>query len=69
MKPCPRDAWDKPRARKVTANKNGITFGPGGYYDTKKLDKWIWPWTDVTYGAKFNSHNQCCVPVVIYGFL
>lgn len=62
-------AWDKPRARKVTASKNGITFGPGGYYDTKKLDKWIWPWTDVTYGAKFNSHNQCCVPVVIYGFL
>ena len=41
-------AWDKPRARKVTASKNGITFGPGGYYDTKKLDKWIWPWTDVT---------------------
>ena len=62
-------AWDKPRARKVTASKNGITFGPGGYYDTKKLDKWIWPWTDVTYGAKFDAHNQCCVPVVIYGFL
>lgn len=62
-------AWDKPRARKVTASKNGITFGPGGYYDTKKLDKWIWPWTDVTYGAKFNAHNQCCVPVVVYGFL
>lgn len=61
--------WDKSRARKVTANKNGITFGPGGYYDTKKLDKWIWPWTDVTYGAKFDAHNQCCVPVVIYGFL
>lgn len=61
--------WDKSRARKVTANKNGITFGPGGYYDTKKLDKWIWPWTDVTYGAKFNAHNQCCVPVVVYGFL
>ena len=61
--------WDKSRARKVTASKNGITFGPGGYYETKKLDKWIWPWTDVTYGAKFNSHNQCCVPVVIYGFL
>lgn len=62
-------AWDKSRARKVTASKNGITFGPGGYYDTKKLDKWLWPWTDVTYGAKFNAHNQCCVPVVIYGFL
>lgn len=62
-------AWDKPRARKVTASKNGITFGPGGYYDTKKLDKWIWPWTDVTYGAKFEAHNQCCVPVVVYGFL
>lgn len=62
-------AWDKPRARKVTASKNGITFGPGGYYDTKKLDKWIWPWTDVTYGAKFDAHNQCCVPVVVYGFL
>lgn len=61
--------WDKSRARKVTASKNGITFGPGGYYDTKKLDKWLWPWTDVTYGAKFNAHNQCCVPVVIYGFL
>lgn len=61
--------WDKSRARKVTASKNGITFGPGGYYDTKKLDKWIWPWTDVTYGAKFNAHNQCCVPVVVYGFL
>lgn len=61
--------WDKSRARKVTASKKGITFGPGGYYETKKLDKWIWPWTDVTYGAKFNSHNQCCVPVVIYGFL
>lgn len=61
--------WDKSRARKVTASKNGITFGPGGYYETKKLDKWIWPWTDVTYGAKFNAHNQCCVPVVIYGFL
>lgn len=61
--------WDKSRARKVTASKNGITFGPGGYYDTKKLDKWFWPWTDVTYGAKFNAHNQCCVPVVIYGFL
>lgn len=61
--------WDKSRARKVTANKNGITFGPGGYYDTKKLDKWIWPWTDVTYGAKFDAHNQCCVPVVVYGFL
>lgn len=61
--------WDKSRARKVTASKNGITFGPGGYYETKKLDKWIWPWTDVTYGAKFNTHNQCCVPVVIYGFL
>ena len=61
--------WDKSRARKVTANKNGITFGPGGYYDTKKLDKWIWPWTDVIYGAKFDAHNQCCVPVVIYGFL
>lgn len=61
--------WDKSRARKVTANKNGITFGLGGYYDTKKLDKWIWPWTDVTYGAKFNAHNQCCVPVVVYGFL
>lgn len=56
-------------ARKVTASKNGITFGPGGYYDTKKLDKWIWPWTDVTYGAKFDAHNQCCVPVVVYGFL
>mgnify|MGYP002583669687 FL=1 len=62
-------AWDKPRARKVTASKNGITFGPGGYYNTKKLDKWIWPWTDVTYGAKFDAHNQCCVPVVVYGFL
>lgn len=61
--------WDKSRARKVTASKNGITFGPGGYYDTKKLDKWLWPWTDVTYGAKFSSHDQCCVPVVIYGFL
>lgn len=61
--------WDKSRARKVTASKNGITFGPGGYYDSKKLDKWLWPWTDVTYGAKFNAHNQCCVPVVIYGFL
>lgn len=61
--------WDKSRARKVTASKNGITFGPGGYYETKKLDKWIWPWTDVTYGAKFDAHNQCCVPVVIYGFL
>ena len=61
--------WDKSRARKVTASKKGITFGPGGYYETKKLDKWLWPWTDVTYGAKFNSHNQCCVPVVIYGFL
>lgn len=61
--------WDKSRARKVTASKNGITFGPGGYYDTKKLDKWLWPWTDATYGAKFNAHNQCCVPVVIYGFL
>lgn len=61
--------WDKSRARKVTASKNGITFGPGGYYDTKKLDKWIWPWTDVTYGAKFDAHNQCCVPVVVYGFL
>lgn len=61
--------WDKSRARKVTASKKGITFGPGGYYETKKLDKWIWPWTDVTYGAKFNIHNQCCVPVVIYGFL
>jgi hypothetical protein len=60
--------WDKSRARKVTASKNGITFGPGGYYDTKKLDEWIWPWTDVTYGAKFNAHNQCCVPVVVYGF-
>lgn len=61
--------WDKSRARKVTASKNGITFGPGGYYDTKKLDKWIWPWTDATYGAKFDAHNQCCVPVVVYGFL
>lgn len=61
--------WDKSRARKVTASKKGITFGPGGYYETKKLDKWLWPWTDVTYGAKFNGHNQCCVPVVIYGFL
>lgn len=61
--------WDKSRARKVTASKNGITFGPGGYYDTKELDKWIWPWTDVTYGAKFDAHNQCCVPVVVYGFL
>lgn len=61
--------WDKSRARKVTASKNGITFGPGGYYDTKKLDKWLWPWTDATYGAKFSSHDQCCVPVVIYGFL
>lgn len=61
--------WDKSRARKVTASKNGITFGSGGYYDTKKLDKWLWPWTDATYGAKFSSHDQCCVPVVIYGFL
>lgn len=61
--------WDKSRARKVTASKNGITFGPGGYYDTKKLDKWVWPWTDVAYGAKFSSHDQCCVPVAIYGFL
>lgn len=61
--------WDKSRARKVTASKNGITFGPGGYYDTKKLSAFIWPWTDATYGAKFNAHNQCCVPVVIYGFL
>lgn len=62
--------WDKPRARKVTASKNGITFGPGGYYDTKKLQlPPLWPWTDVTYGAKFDAHNQCCVPVVVYGFL
>lgn len=61
--------WDKSRARKVTASKNGITFGPGGYYDTKKLSAFIWPWTDATYGAKFDAHNQCCVPVVIYGFL
>lgn len=62
--------WDKPRARKVTASKNGITFGTGGYYDTKKLQlPPLWPWSDVTYGAKFDAHNQCCVPVVVYGFL
>lgn len=58
------------RARKVTANKKGITFGPGGYYQTKKLPGLpLYPGSNNEYGAKFNSHNQCCVPVVIYGFL
>lgn len=62
--------WDYSRARKVTANKKGITFGPGGYYQTKKLPGLpLYPGSNNEYGAKFNSHNQCCVPVVIYGFL
>lgn len=62
--------WDYPRARKVTANKKGITFGPGGFYQTKKLPGLpLYPGSNNEYGAKFNSHNQCCVPVVIYGFL
>ena len=62
--------WDKTRIRKVTVSKTGITVGEGGWYETKKITNPFWPWAgDTTYGAKFNKNDQCCVPVVVYGFL
>lgn len=62
--------WDKTRIRKVTVSSSGITVGAGGWYETKKLSNPLWPWAgDTEYGAKFNSNNQCCVPVIVYGFL
>ncbi len=62
--------WDKTRIRKVTVSKTGITVGTGGWYETKKITNPFWPWAgDTTYGAKFNKNDQCCVPVVVYGFL
>ncbi len=63
--------WDKTRIRKVTVSKTGITVGAGGWYTSEKLSgSALWPWAgDLTYGAKFNKNDKCCVPVVVYGFL
>lgn len=63
--------WDKTRIRKVTVSKTGITVGAGGWYTSEKLrGSALWPWAgDLTYGAKFNKNDKCCVPVVVYGFL
>ena len=47
--------WDYTRARRVTASKNGITFGISGYY------------TSGIAGVSFHQNNKCCVPYVIYG--
>ena len=47
--------WDYTRARRVTAQKSGITFGISGYYTSGAL------------GVKFYKNNKCCVPYVIYG--
>lgn len=47
--------WDYTRARRVTAQKGGITFGISGYY------------TSGAFGVSFHKNNKCCVPYVIYG--
>lgn len=47
--------WDYTRARRVTAQKSGITFGISGYYTSGAL------------GVSFHKNNKCCVPYVIYG--
>lgn len=47
--------WDYTRARRVTAQKGGITFGISGYYTSGAL------------GVSFHKNNKCCVPYVIYG--
>lgn len=47
--------WDYTRARRVTAQKSGITFGISGYY------------TSGAFGVSFHKNNKCCVPYVIYG--
>ena len=47
--------WDYTRARRVTAQKSGITFGISGYYTHGAL------------GVSFHKNDKCCVPYVIYG--
>lgn len=47
--------WDYTRARRVTAQKSGITFGISGYYTSGAL------------GVSFHKNDKCCVPYVIYG--
>ena len=49
--------WDYTRARRVKAQKSGITFGISGYY------------TSGAFGVSFHQNDKCCVPYVIYGMV
>lgn len=62
--------WDYSRVRKVTANKKESLLVRVVIIKLKNYQELpLYPGSNNEYGAKFNSHNQCCVPVVIYGFL
>ena len=53
---CTR-VWDYTRVRKVTASRNGITFGASGWYENTFV------------GVKYSSNNLCCVPYIVYGLI